>query len=60
MDIFIDNKLVSSSINVVPYMTYDDIICGKQNGIYGFIKNVSYFNNTLSKDKIAWLFNTNK
>lgn len=60
MDIFIDNTLVSSSINVVPYMTYDDIICGKHNGIYGFIKNVMYFNNTLSKDKIAWIFKSNK
>ena len=60
MDIFIDNKLVSSSINVVPYMTYDDIVCGKQNGIYGFIKKIMYFNNSISKDKITWLFKSNK
>jgi len=60
MDIFINNKLVSSSPNVVPYMTYDDIVCGKQNGIYGFIKNVTYFNNILSKDKIAWIYKTYK
>lgn len=60
MDIFIDNKLVSSSTNIVPYMTYDDIIVGKQNGIYGFIKNVIYFNSTISKDKIDWLYKTNK
>jgi hypothetical protein len=60
MDIFINNNLVSSSINVVPYMKYDDIVCGKQNGIYGFIKNVMYFNNILSKDKIAWIFKSNK
>jgi hypothetical protein len=60
MDIFINNKLVSSSPNIVPYMTYDDIVCGKQNGIYGFIKNVTYFNNILSKDKIAWIYKTYK
>lgn len=60
MDIFIDNKLVSSNKNVITYMTYDDIICGKQNGIYGFIKNVIYFNDILTKNKIQWINKNNK
>lgn len=60
MDIFIDNKLIISVKNVVPYMTYDNIIIGKQNGIYGFISKVDYFNKTLSKDKISWLYKSTK
>ena len=60
MDIFIDNKLVLSVKNVVPYMTTDNIIIGKSNGIYGFISNVIYFNKTISKDKISWINKTTK
>jgi hypothetical protein len=60
MDIFIDNKLVSSKNNIVPYMTYDDIVCGKNKGTYGFIKNVMYFTDVLTKDKITWIYKTNK
>jgi hypothetical protein len=60
MDIFIDNKLILSIKNIVPYMTYDNIIVGKNNGIYGFISNVNYFNKTITKDKISWIYKTTK
>jgi len=60
MDIFIDNKLLLSIKNVVPYMTYDNIVVGKINGTYGFISDVNYFNKTISKDKISWIYKTTK
>lgn len=60
MDIFIDNKLLLSVKNVVPYMTYDSISIGKKNGIYAFISDVTYFNQALTKDKISWIYKTTK
>lgn len=60
MDIFIDNKLILSVKNVVPYMSYDNIIVGKNNGIYGYISDVNYYNKTISKDKISWIYKTTK
>ena len=58
LDIFIDNNLVSSTPGIVPYMTYDNITVGKQNGIYGYIKDVVYFNNALTRNKISWINNS--
>jgi len=58
LDVFIDNKLVSSTPNIVPYMTYDNITIGKNNGINAYIKDVVYFNNALTRNKISWLFNS--
>lgn len=60
MDIFIDNKLVLSVKNIVPYMKYDNITIGKKDGIYGFISDVNYFNKSLTKDKMSWIFKTTK
>lgn len=58
LDIFIDNNLVSSTPNIVPYMTYDNITVGKKNGIYGYIKDVIYFNSALTRNKISWINNS--
>lgn len=60
LDIFIDNKLVSSTPGVIYYMSYDTITTGKDNGIHGLIKNMTYFNNNLSKNEISWIYNYEK
>lgn len=60
MDIFIDNKLISSIKSIVPYMTHDNISVGKNNGIYGFISDVTYFNKAITKDKMSWIYKTTK
>lgn len=60
MDIFINNKLVLSVKNIVPYMKHDSITIGKKDGIYGFISDVNYFNKSITKDKISWIFKTTK
>ena len=57
LDIFMDNHIVSSTPNIIPYMQYDNIVIGKNKGIYGHIKNVVYFNHYLTRHKISWLYN---
>jgi hypothetical protein len=60
LDVFINNKLVSSTANIVPYMSYDNIISGKNYGTYGMIRDVTYFSNVLSKNNISWLYEYEK
>jgi hypothetical protein len=53
MDIFINGVLVSSTPEIAPYMTYENIDAGQDNGIQGGICNVVYYKNkTLSSTKI--------
>lgn len=42
VDIFINNQLVATLPGIIPYMRVDNIISGKDNGIYGGIKNIIY------------------
>ena len=60
LDIFFNNKLVSSEINVVPYMNKDSITVGNHNGVHGGMCNIEYFKNPLSKFEINMLYNANK
>ena len=43
LDIFINGELVKSSIEVVPYYTFDNLTIGENGGIKGGICNVIYF-----------------
>ena len=52
LDVFIDKKLVASVRNIIPYMTYDKVVIGKDKGISGGICNVTYWNNVLTKNQI--------
>jgi hypothetical protein len=58
LDIFMNNNLVSSTPNIVPYMTHDNITVGKNKGIFGYVKDVVYFNNPLTRNKISWIYNS--
>lgn len=60
LDVFIDNKLVSSTTNVVSYMSHDSIVSGKINGINGGICNVMYYDRVLKKSEIDTLYNSQK
>jgi hypothetical protein len=56
-DIFYNAELVKTHIEVVPYMKYDNLVIGTDNGLYGSICNVNYFKNPLSIMQIYYLYN---
>ena len=56
-DIFYNAELVKTHIEVVPYMNYDNLVVGTDNGLYGSICNVNYFKNPMSIMQIYYLNN---
>ena len=52
LDIFINNVLVSSTPNITPITQFEKATAGSENGIYGGIKNVVYYENILSRREI--------
>lgn len=57
MDIFLNGELVKSSIEVVPYYTYDNLVIGENDGIKGGICNIVYFRRALNSPEIYLLYN---
>lgn len=57
LDIFVNNKLVSSTPNITPLNNIQNAMVGQIDGVYGGIKNVVYYKNTLTKQEIN-LINT--
>jgi cytochrome bd-type quinol oxidase subunit 2 len=60
MDVFLNGELVKSSVEVVPYYTFDTLTIGENDGIKGGICNVIYFRRALSSTNIYYLYNTVK
>ena len=57
MDIFINNELVTTKFKSdMPYMSYDNIIVGEDNGIQGGICNVMYFKRSIPKRDISLIY----
>ena len=52
LDIFINNVLVSSTPNITPIRQFEKATAGSVNGIYGGIKDVVYYEHTLSRRQI--------
>jgi hypothetical protein len=52
MDVFLNGVLVSSVTGVVPYMSFETIVAGANNGIMGGICNINYYTDTLSEKTI--------
>ena len=57
VDVFIDGSLRATESNVQPFMEYSKIYVGSNEGIAGGIKNVMYFHEPLSIDKIKYMNN---
>jgi hypothetical protein len=57
IDVFIDGKLVGSKSNVTPYFIGDSVTIGEDDGIYGSIKDVYYFDKKKTPDSIQFLYN---
>lgn len=56
LDIFINSTLVSSTNNIVPIMSYDEITVGSSDGLSGGVCSVVYFPKPLSLSKIESLY----
>lgn len=60
LDIFLNGELVKSSIEVVPYYTFENLTIGENDGIKGGICNVVYFRRALTSQNIYYIYNTLK
>ena len=56
LDVFLNNKLVGSEVNITPFMKHDMISTGENNGIHGGIKNTYHFNKPLYLWQINYLY----
>ena len=52
LDIFLNNELIATKSEIIPYVDRDSIVCGSAGGIEGGICNVKYYNKILSKNQI--------
>jgi len=56
MDVFLNGELVGSKPGISPYMTYESIQVGSQNGLNGGISNVMYYKDNLSRGYIETMY----
>ena len=60
LDVFINNQLVATEKNVIPYILTDAISIGENNGVNGKICNTVYYPDTLGRTKMELFYNTLK
>lgn len=57
VDVFLNGDLVSTHNDVLPFKKLDDMQVGSQDGVKGGVCNIVYFDYTLSKLMIDFLYN---
>ena len=57
LDVFMNSKLVRSFPSVVPYMSFDQLDVGENDGLGGGICNVVYFPASISRERIVTNYN---
>jgi len=60
IDVFIDGKLVGAKNNITPYFIGDNVTIGEDDGIYGSIKEIFYFDKIKTPDSIQFLYSLTK
>jgi hypothetical protein len=58
IDVFLNNELLASKIEMVPYMTYDSIVTGQKNGLYGGVYKVVYHDIPMTQSQIYYAYNS--
>lgn len=58
LDVFLNNHLVLSQINITPLFFANKIICGSKNGINGGIKSLLFYDKPLNKSDIEYIYYT--
>jgi len=56
IDVFLNGDLVSSRPSIAPYMSYETIQVGSNNGLAGGISNVMYYKDNLSRDSVEMMY----
>jgi hypothetical protein len=60
MDIFLNNNLLISKWNIIPYMSFDSISAGIKDGIEGGLANINFYPKPLTKNQISWNYHSFK
>jgi hypothetical protein len=57
LDLFVNGELVNSAIDIMPYVTFDTITIGEENGISGGVCNLVYYKTPISYSNILSNYN---
>jgi hypothetical protein len=52
MDVFLNGELIGSQSNIMPFMSYEIVSVGADNGIHGAVRDVRYYSKPLSLRQI--------